>query len=206
MGCSNQSKNEDIKFDMSWLIGKFSGTIQLKKLVPLDILYPESHRVGVVGDLWDEHLSKFANFINSFSPKEIFKIGGAHGILEKKYQSYGQLKWVVLEPNPHPVNVCNAKFIKGFFDDNFIFKGKFDILIHSHVFEHIYNPNAFMKRLSSFIDECKNLIFSLPNIKEMLKRNYNNCINFEHTIFLNEEYIEYFLTKYGFRVVSKKIL
>jgi SAM-dependent methyltransferase len=204
MGCSNQSDEVDIKSDMSWWIGKSSGAIQLKKLLPLEILYPESHGAGEVGALWDKHHSAFAHFISKFSPKEIFEIGGAHGILEKKYQSFNKIPWVILEPNPHPVDGCHAKFIKGFFDSDFIFEDDFDTLIHSHVFEHIYNPNSFMKQLSNFVGEGKNLIFSLPNMKEMLTRKYTNCINFEHTLFLTEEYIEYFLTKYGFRVSRKE--
>ena len=39
---------------------------------------------------------------------------------------------------------------------------------------------------------------------EMLKRKYTNCINFEHTIFLTEPYIEYLLHKNGFRIIRKE--
>ena len=48
------------------------------------------------------------------------------------------------------------------------------------------------------------MIFSLPNMEEMLKRNYTNCLNFEHTVFITEPYIEFFLSKYGFRLIEKK--
>ncbi len=204
MGCSNQSEEMDIKSDMSWWVGKSSGAIQLKKLLPLEVLYPKSHGAGEVGALWDKHHSAFAHFISKSFPKEIFEIGGAHGILEKKYQSVSEIPWTILEPNPHPTDGCQAKFIQGFFDEDFIFEGNFDTLIHSHVFEHIYDPHSFMKKLSKFMDEGKNLIFSLPNMKEMLNRKYTNCLNFEHTLFLTEEYIDFFLNNYGFRMTSKE--
>ena len=41
-------------------------------------------------------------------------------------------------------------------------------------------------------------------MKEMLSRNYTNCINFEHTVFLTEPYIDYLLSRYGFRVLNRE--
>jgi len=38
----------------------------------------------------------------------------------------------------------------------------------------------------------------------MLERKYTNCINFEHTIFLTDPYIEFLLAKYGFRLKGKE--
>jgi hypothetical protein len=132
------------------------------------------------------------------------KSGGGHGILEKNFQTYKKIPWVILEPNPTPVDGSHATYIKSFFDENFVFNGSFDALVHSHVFEHIYNPNDFMHNLSNFIPEGKRLIFSLPNMKKMLERKYTNCINFEHTVFLTEDYVDYLLGKYGFSILKKE--
>jgi hypothetical protein len=38
----------------------------------------------------------------------------------------------------------------------------------------------------------------------MLRNKYTNCINFEHTIYLTEPYVEFFLQKYGFKLVEKQ--
>ena len=43
MGCVNGVESEDLKADMSWWISRNSGLIQLKNLIPLEVLYPESH-------------------------------------------------------------------------------------------------------------------------------------------------------------------
>ena len=48
------------------------------------------------------------------------------------------------------------------------------------------------------------LIFSVPNIKEMVLRKYTNAINFEHTYFLTEEFTKYFLDLFNFEIESKK--
>ena len=38
----------------------------------------------------------------------------------------------------------------------------------------------------------------------MLERKYTNGLNFEHTVFLTEPYIDYLLSKHGFRLLEKK--
>jgi len=204
MGCTSQPENLDLKADMCWWISRESGCIQLKNLLPLDILYPESHGAGVVGSLWEKHHRAFACFANRSLPSSVLEIGGAHGILEREYQDFDNIQWVILEPNPSPVVGCKARFIKGFFDDNFNYSGDFDTIVHSHVFEHIYNPDTFMKQLSTFMAPGKKLVFSLPNMQVMLERKYTNCINFEHTIFLAEPYVEFLLAKHGFKLITKE--
>jgi SAM-dependent methyltransferase len=204
MGCMDQPEADDLKEDMSWWISRGSGLIQLKQLIPLDVLYPESHGAGAVGALWDKHHQAFAQFVSGAAPSAVLEIGGAHGILARNYKAYGSIPWTILEPNPSPVEGCDARFVKGFFDDKFVFADRFDAVVHSHVFEHIYEPDQFMRHLAGFMQAGKHLIFSLPNMQIMLERNYTNCINFEHTVFLTEPYIEFLLAKHGFRVLRKQ--
>ena len=49
MGCVSSSPSKDIKADMSWSIGKNNGVIQLNKLIPIEILYRDSHGSGDIG-------------------------------------------------------------------------------------------------------------------------------------------------------------
>jgi hypothetical protein len=203
MGCTNQLEEMDLKQDMSWAISRSSGLIQLKQLLPLEILYPESHGAGLVGQLWKQHHKEFAGFVRSASPSAVFEIGGSHGILAKEYQTIDVIPWTILEPNPYPVEGCNARFIKGFFDEKYRYSDEFDALVHSHVFEHMYSPKEFMRQVSGFMEVGKKLIFSIPNMQAMLEAKYLNCINFEHTAFITEPYVEYLLSKYGFKIVDK---
>lgn len=204
MGCMNQPQEADLKADMSWWISRSTGLVQLKQLLPLDVLYPESHGAGAVGALWERHHRAFAHFLHKLSPGSVFEIGGAHGILEKEYQAFGAVPWLIMEPNPSPVEGCKATFIKGFFDDSFVCDSPFDVVVHSHVFEHIYEPDSFMRHLAGFMPNGKNLAFSLPNMLAMMERKYTNCINFEHTVLLTEPYVEHLLAKHGFRLQAKE--
>lgn len=155
--------------------------------------------------MWDIHHKSFALFVNRFRPETVLEIGGAHGILSREYAELNPiLPWTIVEPNPMPVEGVKAKFIKGFFDDNFSLEFSIDTVVHSHVFEHVYDPKLFVQHLSAFIEPGKHLLFSVPNMEEMMKRKYTNCLNFEHTIFLTEPYIEYLLQSHGFRLVAKE--
>jgi 2-polyprenyl-3-methyl-5-hydroxy-6-metoxy-1,4-benzoquinol methylase len=205
MGCTNQEKKLDLLADMNWSIAKGSGAIQLNPLLPLDVIYKEQHGSGCVGDLWNQHHLAFAKFVHFFNFKTVLEIGGLHGILSKLYQDLDEtIDWTIIEPNPIPVNGVTAHFIKGYFDDQFKFNKQADAVIHSHVFEHIYDPHIFLNHISDFLSDEKYMLFSVPNLQEMLKRKYNNALNFEHTIFLTEPYIEYLLSKYHFRVIKKE--
>jgi 2-polyprenyl-3-methyl-5-hydroxy-6-metoxy-1,4-benzoquinol methylase len=205
MGCTEQSPSEDILSDMNWKISKESGMIQLNPLLPLDVVYSAEHGSGTTGKAWDEHHSSFADFVYKFKPKSILEIGGLHGILAEKYLELdSSIKWTMVEPNPTVDPNLPIKVIKGFFDDKFTSNEKFEAVIHSHVLEHVYNPDEFINHKSSFMNDGDLLIFTLPNMQVMLENNYTNCINFEHTIYFTEPYIEYFLNKYNFELVEKQ--
>jgi SAM-dependent methyltransferase len=204
MGCVEHQAEDDICSDMTWAISQSTGIIQLTELVPLDILYNTDHDAGVIGKVWLEHHQEFANFINKFKPKSILEIGGGHGILSREYRKIDYIDWTIVEPNPSPATDVDVDYIEGFFDDKFDFHRKVDTLVHSHVFEHVYFPDKFINDIASFLQEGQSLIFSLPNMEAMLKRNYTNCLNFEHSIFITEPYVEYFLSKNGFRLIEKQ--
>ncbi len=204
MGCMNQPAKDDILVDMQWEISKNSGIIQLNPLIPLDVLYSESHGSGNIGNMWMNHHQQFAKFIQKHNPRSVLEIGGLHGILSREYKKEKPIDWTILEPDPSPAENVDATFIKGFFDDKFSFDGEIDTIVHSHVFEHIYDHNEFLINIFNYLDEGQKLIFSLPNMEEMLKRKYTNCLNFEHTVFITEPYIEYLLSKHGFNQIDKK--
>tara|TARA_R110000803_G_scaffold86919_5_gene153483 strand:+ start:533 stop:1666 length:1134 start_codon:yes stop_codon:yes gene_type:complete len=204
MGCTDNPIEKDLKTDMSWYISEKSGMIQLNPLLPLDIVYMSEHGSGTVGKSWEDHHQAFAEFISKFDVNSVLEIGGLHGILSKKFDSMNRdVDWTIIEPNPIVVDGVKAKIIQGFFDSDFTSEDVYDTVVHSHVFEHVYQPNDFIKHISTFLDSGL-LIFSVPNMDEMIKRGYTNCINFEHTILLGGEHIDHILSTNGFEIVGKE--
>lgn len=204
MGCTEQSIDEDITVDMEWVISKPNGVIQLKNLIPLDVLYSENH-ANSIGNIWKNHHKQLSNFIQKYNPKiGVLEIGGAHGYLSMLFQELNDIKWTIIEPNPVPMKGCKAEFIKGLFSKDLTFNVNYDLIVHSHVMEHIYDPKKFLNSLSSLINDDQKIIFSVPNMRKMLENKYTNCINFEHTILLNEPFIEYILGINKFKIIEKK--
>lgn len=201
MGCTTDSQEKDILEDMEWGISKSSGLIQLLNLVPEDVVYQASHGSGSMGKTWQNHHKAFANFIYEFHPKDVLEIGGGHGLLAKNYPE--AISWTILEPNPTPVEGTPAKYIKGFFDSNFKNKGEYHCFVHSHTFEHMYEPMKFMHTVSDFLQDGDMQFFSLPNFYSWFKDKFSNSICFEHTILLTEPYIDYILEQNHFRVMKK---
>ena len=81
MGCTDRPQELDLKAEMLWAISKSSGLIQLKKLIPLDLLYSEQHGPGTVGKTWKLHHQEFAKFLIKHGFGNVLEIAGAHGIL-----------------------------------------------------------------------------------------------------------------------------
>lgn len=204
MGCVDHPESEDLHADMDWWISPSSGLIQLRALLPLEVLYPAAHNAGAVGALWARHHSTFAQFVRQYAPSAVLEVGGASGLLARAYQQLDTIPWTIVEPNPAPVEGCNATFVRGFFDDSFRFDGRADTVVHSHLWEHLYEPAKFMRHLAGYMQPGQHLLFSVPNLQSWLARRYTNCINFEHTVFLTEDYVEHMLAAHGFNLVKKE--
>ncbi|HAS85079.1 MAG TPA: methyltransferase [Candidatus Yonathbacteria bacterium] len=204
MGCVDAPQDEDIVADMVWDICKDTGLIQLRKLIPLEILYRNQHNDGT-GKIWKEHYTAFAQFLYKYKSKNILEIGGAHDQIAKNYRTLdSNIKWTIVEPNPEHIDDPQIRVIKAWFDDKFVIDEHFDTIIHSHVFEHTYNPIVFIEHISKFMKKGDRHIFTFPNLLPMLKLNWTNCLNFEHTVFLTEYFTEYLLEKNGFIVLEKQ--
>jgi len=205
VGCVDQPLEKDIKADMNWWISRSTGNIQLNPLIPPEILYSQSHGSGSVGELWRRHHLEFAHLICKYSSDYVLEIGGGHGILAQNcLQIKPNLHWTIVEPNPTVPANAQIKVVKRLFDETFIIDKNVDTIVHSHVLEHIYEPNQFMSQISRNLERGKNLLFSVPNLQIMMQRKYTNCINFEHTVFLTEPFIEYILQHNGFKIKEKR--
>lgn len=204
MGCTDQPLSEDIKFNMSFSICKDTGIIQLDKLLPLDVVYQEQHNDGI-GKIWQEHYASFAAFCKQYSPPRVLEIGGATDYIGHSFlTSHPDSEWTIIEPHPQFIIDKNIKIIKGWFDESFKNAKTYDMIVHSHVLEHIYNPKSFIYQLGVNLNKGGLNVFSFPNMHEQLSRKYTNCLNFEHTCFLAEPFVDELLKNHGFKILKKE--
>lgn len=198
------SIEDDLILDMEFEISKTSGMIQIKQLVPEEVLYKDSH-FNAVGDTWRRFHKEFAKLIYSIRPKKIFEIGGSNGRLHECYEDakYDYFEWTIMEPNPNLLDNCKAKIIKGFFPQDFDKNYNYDVFIHANVLEHIYKPDIFLKYISTFLNEGQYMIFAVPNFQRMLEKKYISIMNFEHTYLITEKFIDYLLSRNSLNIVKK---
>jgi 2-polyprenyl-3-methyl-5-hydroxy-6-metoxy-1,4-benzoquinol methylase len=203
MGCVDKPQEEDVTHDLKLEISSETGMVQVSELLPLDVVYQNSHGQGTVGSLWAEHHAEFGKFIHALSPKKVFEIGGSTGILSDVcFNLDNSIDWTIIEPAPGDTLPKHAKLIKGFFDESIVIDH--DMIVHSHVLEHIYDPKKFFDILSSIPLGTK-MCFSIPNLQYAVEKRSPNVLNFEHTYFCIPEYVEYWLSISGFRLVTSKL-
>ena len=205
MGCTFENPSNDIVEDQIWDICKNTGIIQLRNPLPLDIVYKFPHNDGV-GDVWEKHYQLFRDFISSCNVSNVIEIGGGTGRLGKLFlQKNPDSKWIMIEPNHtyEPIEINNFKHIRQWFTDNYDLGSDYDAIVHSHVFEHSYDPKQFLKTIYNQISEEKLHIFSFPNLKKFIQNRFTNALNFEHTAFLTEDITDILLKEIGFSTIKK---
>lgn len=203
MGCVKQRPDKDVLADMGFSICRETGVIQLDRLLPLELVYLGQHNDGV-GAVWEAHYRAFVRFLGRFRPRRVLEIGGAGGTVAKLYtRAHGRAAWTIVEPNPTFAGTRRIAVVKGWFDDRFRHDQPVDAIVHSHVFEHTYDPPLFLRHVAAALPVGGRHIFSLPNMVEQLRRKYTNCLNFEHTVFLAENIVDWLLESAGFRLLRK---
>jgi 2-polyprenyl-3-methyl-5-hydroxy-6-metoxy-1,4-benzoquinol methylase len=204
MTCTNQDHSLDVKANLEFAISKSSGMVQGLNLANLDFLYSEAHVSGVLGNIWKNHHKSFAEFIHKYNRKNIIEIGGQHGILYDSYKDLNEdFRWTIIDPDPTDDINSEVNVIRGFFNENTIIDPETDCIVHSHFFEHLYEPNKFLKQIAHVLDG-KMMIFSTPNLDQWLKNNYSQTLTFEHTYLFNEYYVKKLLSQNNLEIVDMK--
>ncbi len=181
-------------------------TIQLDELIPLDILYAESHNITSVGNVWKKYFELFTERLQPLiENKNVLEIGCPSGKIALKMNNFQN--YFIVDPNKNEnidFQQKNITFIQSFFDEKFKTDKKIDVIVHSHLFEHIYNPHLFLRTCSNILPENGEMFFGVPNMSNLLESNTWPFIGicFEHTIFLNEENISFLLKTHDFTIID----
>jgi len=205
MGCTQDLNSSlDLFADMKWGFSQSSGNVQLIELIEPDVLYNQHHNSGTVGEIWRQHHKKFYEFISKHGCSNALEIGGATGSLANLFlTNQKNIKWTVIEPSLKlSIDDPRITCIQGFFED-YPFDNKFDAVVHSHLFEHVYDPAKFLSKVRSLLNTGDSHFIALPNMQHWLSEGYNSTLTFEHTYYVDEKVLEALLTSAGFAIVDK---
>lgn len=192
--------------NMNWANCMNCGCVQLKELIDPNILYKTPHN-PTLGNTWNEHNIKLAEYITERDIEDVLDVGGANlKIANIVTQSDTIKSYTVVDisancydQNSNP----KIKTIKDFVENIKIYN-KFDCVVLSHTFEHFYEPKNVLNVIKNLLNENGLVIISVPNIENQLKDGFLNALNFEHTYYINDYYIDLICGNCGFELVDKK--
>ena len=191
--------NTKIKIPYNILICNNCYCLQNKYLGNIELVYNDNHNNVVISDTWKNHYIQFYNFIINLNiitkDSLLLEIGAGNNYIVNQFIKNKFLNYTILEP------VITEKtegitYISGWLED---YKSKKinDLVILSHVFEHLYSPMDLFKVKSKYI------AISIPNIPKYLENNIINFLNIEHTFYYEESHIETFFNNNNYKLLKK---
>jgi hypothetical protein len=207
MGVSKIPSN--YKFhNLNWWINRKSGNVQIYPKISLEKLYYKSHGSGTVGKTWEDHHNSFYSLLKPYIKGNICEIGGGNNSILTKIRSFSKIDSFYSFDKNLKIKKKNKKIfkIKNFFNKSFFEKKKikFKLVVHSHTFEHLYDPVSFLRAIKFILGENGKHIFTMPNMNSMVKRGYANAMNFEHPFFYDQKLVEALLHNNNFEIIKKK--
>jgi len=213
MGCIDNDKyKEDILLDLDFGISKNTGIIQICKYPNDEMIYMFGSHNNAYGKIWNELFDIILDEINEIKNytgnniKNIYEIGGGNGKLYNKIKnnlSYD--KYIIYEPNIELFNFSdkNLEIKQKYFDDNDILYDA-DIILHSHVLEHITDPYNFLRNIKKNMSDNTYHIFAVPNLLVQFQKKHTNCLMFEHKNFITDIFIDWMLNDNDMEIINKK--
>jgi 2-polyprenyl-3-methyl-5-hydroxy-6-metoxy-1,4-benzoquinol methylase len=194
--------------NLNWWINKKSGNVQIYPKISLEKLYYKSHGSGTVGKIWEDHHNSFYSLLKPYIKGNICEIGGGNNSILTKIRNFSKInsfysfdKNLKIKKKNKKINKIKIFFNKNFFDKK---KIKFKLVVHSHTFEHLYDPVSFLRAIKFILAENGRHIFTMPNMNSMVKRGYANAMNFEHPFFFDQKLVEALLYSNNFQIIKKK--
>ncbi len=209
MGTVKNNSKYEFK-NLNWWINKDTGNVQIHPKISLNKLYLKSHNSGTVGKVWSDHHELFYRIVKPYLKGNICEIGGGNNSILNKISNFSKLNFFFSFDKNLNIKLKNSKIkkIKDFFDIKYFQNQKnhikIDLLVHSHTFEHLYDPNKFLSDVRSILGPNGKHIFTMPNMHPMIKKGYANAMNFEHPYYCDEKLVDFLLYKNGFKIIKKK--
>jgi len=193
--------------DMVFQICKKTGIIQIKDYPSLNDMYIVPHNMSY-GKIWDDLFELMSKKIDGIVNKSnILEIGGGSLLLASKILKNDDISsYVVYEKNSSKLHTNDERIsmIKEYFTDETEIDFSPDIIIHSHVLEHVCYPNDFISVIKKNMKINGYHCFIVPNLQETFKKKYANSLNFEHNVLISEPYINVMLHNNNFEIIDKE--
>ena len=192
------SNNEilDQFFDLTIIACTRCRCVQLQNLIDIEVLYSNIYMNSTFSPSWADHHSVFSKFIlNNTDDVSFLEIGANKGDLYKSMVKEKRVNFTVLDMFKHDDLPSEIQFVEGNCEE-FNFNG-FKTIILSHVFEHLYSLNTFIKNIQSC--GVLSVFISIPDFDLLLKEKSIIMLHSQHTFYCGLDYIIYIFSLYNYR-------
>ena len=149
---------------------------------------------------------KFSEFKNG----RIGDIGAGFGLfLEELRKIWGNAEYVTIEPSVEMAKICldkGFKVIQNMLEDINGWDEKFDILTSFELFEHLYNPDNFLKKVNKLLKKDGYFLMTTLNVQgfdiQLLWEKSKSVSPPHHLNFFNPDSIKYLMERNNFKVIS----
>jgi hypothetical protein len=147
-----------------------------------------------------DHHIKFALFIlnNVNKISNIIEIGGKTGILAKQILKVEKHTYTIIDICDSDINIPGVIFKNENAEESSY--NEDDIVVMSHVFEHLYNPKDFIQKL--YNEKVSDIFISIPNMRSLLEKSVLLLINVEHTFYCDMNYCIALFESNGYKNVD----
>lgn len=210
-GSCISSVDEDIKNDILIPYNVYHcemcGIVQNKYLGNIDLIYKEQHNdmASSISMFWRDNYSEFVDCIINAIPNiidssiNILEVGGGNnfiaGLVKEKI---ALCKYTILEPNVteklEQINYID-KFLSPDLND---IPNDYDLIILSHVLEHLYEFQSLFEKFTT----NKYIAINIPNMSYYIDNMITNVLNLEHTFYYEEMHILALFK--NFKMISRK--
>lgn len=176
----------DVRADLNFCSCRRCGTVQLRNLVDPRVLYGSAHNSTTHSATWRAHHAAFADFCLRAGlafHTHLVEVGGASGVLARLladgFDHYNIID--LAEQDESLRHMTRVSFTRGNCEVCDLPCG--GAVIMSHVFEHLYNPRAFVANCAKM--GVSDIILSIPDMEDACKKGIVP-IHAEHTFYVDE--------------------
>jgi hypothetical protein len=183
---SSSTPSNDICADLRFSTCNQCGCGQLITLQDPIVLYKDNNNQTYATKGWVEHHTQFAEFIltGMGENRSIVEVGGTTGILANLIIQRESLPYTIVDICDRNPDISGVIF-RNENGENMVYSGIENVVL-SHVFEHLYEPRKYIRRLKE--EQVKNVFLSIPNMRSLMKKRVLLLLNAEHTFYCDDEY------------------
>jgi SAM-dependent methyltransferase len=189
-------------------------------LKALDIIYPVTYSNFHTGDQAESYVRKISNKLQSRSLKKfidryfgknkfsVLDVGCGDGfILDRIKDVFPDSRTFGVEPNSGAAKYASRRhnIFEGLIEEYQSSK-KFDLIVSSHVVEHVEDPVGFLKKLNTFLKDDGVMIIDTPNIdcfqSKLFGRNWGGIHAPRHWTLFSIKTMTKLANKSGLKVVA----